>query len=54
MIAIYFEPRTAIGKIFIVNTDSDFNDKVSPGMKSIWKTLIDYETIRLKVNHISE
>lgn len=44
MTAMYFNPKTEIGKILIVNTDTDFTDNVWPEIQSIWKSLNEYET----------
>ncbi|WP_158973534.1 serine hydrolase [Cellulophaga sp. L1A9] len=44
MTAMYFNPKTEIGKILIVNTDTNFTDNVWPEIQSIWKSLNDYET----------
>ena len=44
MTAMYFNPKTEIGKILIINTDTDFTDDVWPEIKSIWKSLNKYET----------
>lgn len=41
--AMYFNPNTKIGKIVLVNTDTDFTDKVWPEIEEIWKTLSKYE-----------
>lgn len=41
--AMYFNPTTKIGKIVLVNTDTDFNDDVWPEIEEIWKLLSDYE-----------
>ena len=42
--AMYFNPTTRIGKIVIVNTDTDFTDNVWPEIEEIWKSLSDYES----------
>lgn len=41
--AMYFNPKTKIGKIVLVNTDTDFTDNVWPEIEEIWKSLSDYE-----------
>lgn len=41
--AMYFNPTTKIGKIVLVNTDTDFTDEVWPEIEDIWKTLSNYE-----------
>ncbi len=41
--AMYFNPKTKIGKIVLVNTDTDFTDDVWPEIEQIWKTLSEYE-----------
>lgn len=41
--AMYFNPTTKIGKIILVNTDTDFTDNVWPEIEEIWKSLSDYE-----------
>jgi len=41
--AMYFNPTTKIGKIILVNTDTDFTDNVWPEIEDIWKHLSDYE-----------
>ncbi|RZF57982.1 serine hydrolase domain-containing protein [Sphingobacterium corticibacterium] len=41
--AMYFNPTTKIGKIVLVNTDTDFTDNVWPEIEEIWKSLSDYE-----------
>ena len=41
--AMYFNPTTKIGKIVLVNTDTDFTDNVWPAIEEIWKFLSDYE-----------
>lgn len=41
--AMYFNPETKIGKIVLVNTDTDFKDNVWPQIEEIWKTLSDSE-----------
>jgi len=40
---MYFNPITKIGKIVLVNTDTDFTDNVWPEIEEIWKSLSDYE-----------
>ena len=37
--AMYFNPTTKIGKIILVNTDTDFTDGVWPEIEEIWKSL---------------
>ncbi|MBO3097405.1 serine hydrolase domain-containing protein [Gelidibacter pelagius] len=46
--AMYFNPQTKIGKIVLVNTDTDFTDNVWPEIEQIWKTLSEYEDIMNK------
>lgn len=41
--AMYFNPATKIGKIILVNTDTDFTDNVWPEIEDIWKSLSEYE-----------
>lgn len=41
--AMYFNPKTLIGKIVFTNTDFDFDDSVMPEFKEIWKELGKYE-----------
>lgn len=41
--AMYFNPRTKIGKIVLVNTDTDFSDDVWPEIEEIWTSLSKYE-----------
>lgn len=41
--AMYFNPITKVGKIILVNTDTDFTDKVWPEIEEIWKLLSQYE-----------
>ncbi len=41
--AMYFNATTKIGKIILVNTDTDFTDNVWPEIEEIWKSLSDYE-----------
>ena len=43
--AMYFNPTTKLGKIVLVNTDTDFTEKVWPEIEEIWKCLSDYEQI---------
>lgn len=43
--AMYFNPKTKIGKVLLVNTDTDFTDDVWPEIKEIWKSLSDSENI---------
>ncbi|AIM38410.1 beta-lactamase [Sphingobacterium sp. ML3W] len=43
--AMYFNPTNKIGKIVLVNTDTDFTDNVWPEIEEIWKYLSDYENI---------
>lgn len=37
--AMYFNPKTKIGKVVLVNTDTDFSDNVWPEIEGIWKSL---------------
>lgn len=53
MTAMYFNPETEIGKILLVNTDSDFDDNFWPEVQEIWKSLITYES-KLKDNTIGK
>lgn len=46
--AMYFNPQTKIGKIVLVNTDTDFTVNVWPEIEQIWKTLSEYEDIMNK------
>lgn len=41
--AMYFNPKTKIGKVVLVNTDTDFTDVVWPEIEEIWKSLSNYE-----------
>jgi CubicO group peptidase (beta-lactamase class C family) len=41
--AMYFSPKTLIGKIVLTNTDFDFDESVMPEFKSIWAELAKYE-----------
>lgn len=41
--AMYFNPKTKIGKVVLVNTDTDFTDDVWPEIEEIWKSLSNYE-----------
>ncbi|MEO0528404.1 MAG: serine hydrolase domain-containing protein [Bacteroidota bacterium] len=43
MTAMYFNPETEIGKILLVNTDSDFDDNFWPEVTLIWNSMIRYE-----------
>ncbi len=42
--ALYFNPITHIGKVLLVNTDTDFTPEVWPEIKEIWQALSQYET----------
>ncbi|MFB9053802.1 serine hydrolase domain-containing protein [Formosa undariae] len=44
MTAMYFDPNTALGKIMIINTETDYKDDVWPEVESIWTALSDFET----------
>ncbi|SHJ28359.1 serine hydrolase domain-containing protein [Aquimarina spongiae] len=50
MTAMYFNPETEIGRILLVNTDSDFNDNFWPEVQEIWRSLIHYES-QIDTNH---
>lgn len=39
---IFFNPDTGIGRILILNTDSDFDDNIVPQFKEIWSKLNTY------------
>lgn len=41
--AMYFNPKTKIGAVVLVNTDTDFTDDVWPEIEQIWKSLSDYQ-----------
>lgn len=41
--ALYFDPATRIGKIVLVNTDTDFDDQVWPAIETIWRAMADQE-----------
>jgi CubicO group peptidase (beta-lactamase class C family) len=41
--AMYFNPKTLIGKIVLTNTDFDFDESVMPEFKEIWAELGKYE-----------
>ncbi|MCY4779373.1 serine hydrolase [Sphingobacterium sp. UT-1RO-CII-1] len=43
--AMYFNPTTKVGKVVLVNTDTDFTDIVWPEIEEIWKSLSDYESM---------
>ena len=49
--AMYFNPKTKIGKIVLVNTDTDFSADVWPEIEEIWKSLSDYENTMNKSRH---
>lgn len=40
--AMYFNPKTKIGSVVLVNTDTDFTDGVWPEIEEIWKSLAEY------------
>ncbi|MDW5289926.1 serine hydrolase domain-containing protein [Formosa sp. PL04] len=44
MTAMYFNPKTDLGKLVLTNTDTDFNDAVWPEIESIWMALSEFET----------
>lgn len=46
--AMYFSPKTELGKILFVNTDIDYKDEVVPTIKAIWKTIERNENNFLK------
>ncbi|WP_158974986.1 serine hydrolase [Cellulophaga sp. L1A9] len=39
---MFFNPNTGLGRILILNTDSDFDDKVIPQFKEIWSAMNTY------------
>lgn len=39
---MFFNPNTGLGRILILNTDSDFDDAVTPQFKEIWSTINKY------------
>ncbi|WP_300671880.1 serine hydrolase domain-containing protein [Soonwooa sp.] len=41
--AMYFNPKTKIGKVVLVNTDTDFRDDVWPEIEKIWASTSEYE-----------
>ncbi|KIA97239.1 beta-lactamase [Flavobacterium sp. KMS] len=41
--AMYFNPKTKIGTIVLVNTDTDFTAIVWPEIEQIWKATSDYQ-----------
>lgn len=41
--AMYFNTKTKIGTIVLVNTDTDFTDDVWPEIELIWKSISDYQ-----------
>lgn len=41
--AMYFNPKTKIGTIVLVNTDTDFTATVWPEIEQIWKSLSNYQ-----------
>ena len=43
MAYMYFNPETLIGKVVIINTDTDFDEKVRPTLDSIYELLGQYE-----------
>lgn len=46
--AMYFNPDTKIGKVVLVNTDTDFTDNVWPEISKIWKSLYRYIIVAAK------
>lgn len=42
--AMYFNPKTRIGTVVLVNTDTDFTDGVWPEIEEIWKSLSEYNS----------
>lgn len=41
--AMYFNPKTKMGTVVLVNTDTDFTDDVWPEIELIWKSSSDYQ-----------
>lgn len=41
--AMYFNPKTLLGKIVLTNTDFDFDESVMPEFKEIWNELGEHE-----------
>ena len=39
---MFFNPKTGLGRILILNTDSDFDEKIIPQFKEIWGALNTY------------
>ena len=39
---MFFNPKTGLGRILMLNTDSDFDDKVIPQFKEIWGAMNTY------------
>lgn len=39
---MFFSPETGLGRILIMNTDSDFDDRIIPQFKKIWSNLNTY------------
>jgi len=50
--AMYFNPKTKIGTVVLVNTDTDFSDNVWPEIEQIWKSSSDYQNT-IKVTTVS-
>ncbi|MCX2680076.1 hypothetical protein OOZ15_09015 [Galbibacter sp. EGI 63066] len=44
MAYMYFNPKNLIGKVIIINTDTDFDKEVRPTLDKIWEVLGEYET----------
>jgi hypothetical protein len=44
MAYMYFNPESLIGKIVLINTDTDFDERVKPKLDEIYSTLGEYET----------
>lgn len=42
--AMYFNPKTKIGKIVFVNTDTDYSDKIWPEIQQIWESMSNFTT----------
>ncbi|WP_350292823.1 serine hydrolase domain-containing protein [uncultured Croceitalea sp.] len=44
MAYMYFNPESLIGKIILINTDTDFDEEVRPTLNKIYNVLSEYET----------
>ena len=39
---MFFNPKTGLGRILILNTDTDFDEAITPQFKEIWSTINKY------------